>query len=533
MREKLQLYKEKVTEFWKGRTLAQKSIFLGAIIGLFILIIGVSLFASNPKMEPLYSNLSLQEVGQITTELDSRGVKHDLSDGGRTVLVPQEHVDSLKVGLASQGLPNSGNIDYSFFSANTSWGMTDNEFDVIKLDAMQTELSNLIKSIEGIEDAKVMINKPEESVFVGEQTQAASASVVINTPYGVNLEESQITSLYHLVSKSVPELPTDNIVIMNQNFEYFDLKNSNSTAGNMDSYEQQQNVRNDIERDVQRRVQQMLGTMVGRENVIVSVTADVDFTKENRQENLVTPTDPEGNEGLPVSVERITETYSGNPPVGGTPGTGDDDVPNYDTTDGENDGEYDMERETINNEYNRIQKSIVESPYKLRDLGIQVAVDQNKNGEDEEGNTLQLTAQEQQTVEDNIQSILSSIVQTSIDKDYGPVEPADKIAVEFQEFNGKPQFPTSSTPVIPVWLYAVGGVLLLVIVALIWMLARRKKKGEVQEEYVEQQQSSVSVPDIDEEHETEESLRRKQLERMAKDKPEEFAKLLRTWIAED
>ncbi len=533
MREKLQLYKEKVTEFWKGRTLAQKSILIGAIIGLFILIIGVSAFASNPKMEPLYSNLSLQEVGQITTELDSRGIKHELSDGGRTVLVPQQHVDSLKVGLASQGLPNSGNIDYSFFSANTSWGMTDNEFDVIKLDAMQTELSNLIKSIEGIEDAKVMINKPEESVFVGEQPQSASASVVINTPYGVDLKETQISSLYHLVSKSVPNLPTDNIVIMNQNFEYFDLKKSNSTASNMGSYEQQQQIRNNIERDIQRRVQQMLGMMVGQDKVIVSVTADVDFTKENRQENLVEPSVPEGDEGLPVSVERITETYSGNPPVGGTPGTGEEDVPNYDTTDGENDGSYEMERETINNEYNRIQRSIVESPYKLRDLGIQVAVDENKNGTDEEGNTLTLTTQEQETVEESIQSILSSIIQTSVDKEYGPVNPTEKIAVEFQEFNGKPQFPTSSTPVIPVWLYAVGGVLLIIIVALIWMLARRNKREEVQEEYVERQQSSVSVPDIDEEQETEESLRRKQLERMAKDKPEDFAKLLRTWIAED
>lgn len=533
MREKLQLYKEKFSEFWTGRTLAQKSILLGAIIGLFILIIGVSIFASKPKMEPLYSNLSLQEVGQITAELDSRGIKHELSDGGRTVLVPQENVDSLKVGLASQGLPNSGNIDYSFFSDNTSWGMTDNEFDVIKLDAMQTELSNLIKGIQGIEDAKVMINKPEESIFVGEESKAASASVVINTPYGVNLEENQINSLYHLVSKSVPNLPTDNIVIMNQNFEYFDLKKPNSQASNMGTYEQQQTIRNNIERDIQRRVQQMLGMMVGQDKVIVSVTADVDFTKENRQENLVSPAAPEGNEGLPVSVERITETYSGNPPVGGVTGTGDGDVPNYDAAEENGDGEYEMERETINNEYNRIQKSIVESPYKLRDLGIQVAVDENKNGTDEEGNTLQLTAEEQQTVEDSIQSILSSIVQTSIDKQYGPVDPTNKIAVEFQEFNGKPQFPTSSTPVIPVWMYAVGGVLLLIIGALIWMLLRRKKSEEVQEEYMEQHSASVSVPDIDEEQETEESLRRKQLERMAKDKPEEFAKLLRTWIAED
>ena len=38
---------------------------------------------------------------------------------------------------------------------------------------------------------------------------------------------------------------------------------------------------------------------------------------------------------------------------------------------------------------------------------------------------------------------------------------------------------------------------------------------------------------INEEKETEGTIRRKQLEKMAKDKPEDFAKLLRSWITED
>ena len=66
-------------------------------------------------------------------------------------------VDTLKVELAAEGLPKSGSIDYSFFSQNAGIGTTENEFNVLKLDAMQTELANLIKGIDGINDAKVMI----------------------------------------------------------------------------------------------------------------------------------------------------------------------------------------------------------------------------------------------------------------------------------------------------------------------------------------------------------------------------------------
>src|SRR5699024_2992910 len=115
----------------------------------------VSWYTTKTKYVPLYSNLSVQETSQIKTELDSRGVTYKLEDSGSTITVSEDEADSLLVDLAGEGIPDSGNIDYSFFSENSSWGITDNEFDMMKLDATQTELSNLIKSIDGIDDAKV------------------------------------------------------------------------------------------------------------------------------------------------------------------------------------------------------------------------------------------------------------------------------------------------------------------------------------------------------------------------------------------
>ena len=43
--------------------------------------------------------------------------------------------------------------------------MTENEFNVVKLDAMQSEIANLIKKIDGVEDASVMITIPEQRAF--------------------------------------------------------------------------------------------------------------------------------------------------------------------------------------------------------------------------------------------------------------------------------------------------------------------------------------------------------------------------------
>ena len=71
------------------------------------------------------------------------------------------------------------------------------------------------------------------------------------------------------------------------------------------------------------------------------------------------------------------------------------------------------------------------------------------------------------------------------------------------------------------------------IILLVISLLRSRKTDEEEMFILEEQREELNVDDINTEKETESTLRRKQLEKMAKDKPEDFAKLLRTWIAED
>ncbi|WP_071395340.1 flagellar basal-body MS-ring/collar protein FliF [Bacillus tuaregi] len=529
MKETLQKYINPLNEYWSSRSKKQRTILISTVACILLAAGIITYFTTRTNLVPLYSNLTPSETGSIKESLDGRGIKSEITDGGQTIKVPDQIVDTLKVELAAEGLPKSGSIDYSFFSQNAGMGTTENEFNVMKLDAMQTELANLIKGIEGINDAKVMINLPETSLFVNETSGEASASIVLSTKPGYQFEQNQITALYQLVSKSVPKLPTDNIVIMNQNFEYFDLKNENNLSGSL--FANQQEVKKEIERDVQRQVQSMLGTLMGQDKVVVAVTADIDFTQENREENLVTPVDDENMEGIAISAQKITEAYtgSGNAPEGvpQAESTGD----TYQATENSSgNGDYEKVDETINYEINRIRKEIVESPFKVRDLGIQVMV------EPPEADNLDSLSEER--VED-IKNMLATIVRTSIDKNQNPEltdeEINQKISVSVQPFAGKVTFVEGKESSIPWWVYAVGGVLIVVIGLLVFlfMKARRQRNEEVEADEVIDFIQPVEVPDVNESHETESSLRRKQLEKMAKEKPEEFAKLLRSWIAED
>ncbi|MGW9606565.1 flagellar basal-body MS-ring/collar protein FliF [Heyndrickxia sporothermodurans] len=530
MNEKLINFSVKMKGFWNNLSKKQKIVGISSILLVIFLIAIITFFTTRTTMVPLYSNLTPSEAGSIKESLDSKGIQSEVADGGKTIKVPEENVDSLKIELASEGIPKSGSIDYSFFSQNAGFGMTDNEFDVVKLEAMQTELSNLIKEIDGVEDAKVMINMPKKEIFVNDKNAEASASIVLTTKPGYEFNQSQIKSLYNLVSKSVPNLSNDNIVIMNQNFEYFDLNNDNSTGN---TFTQQMDIKHQIERDIQRQVQTMLGTMIGYDKVVASVTADIDFTQENREENLVAPVDKDNMKGLEISAQKITETYSGKgASAGGVPQGSDpaDSLGSSYVSGSDSNGDYEKVQDSVNYEVNKIHKQVAESPYKIRDLGIQVMLEPP---DPKNPNSLP------QSTKDDVSKILSTIIRTSIDKkeaaNISDQDLENKIAVSVQPFDGKMKETASNKSKIPWWVYLIGGLLLLVIIVLIIFMLRSKKKAATEEddEDLLEQPEPVRIADVNEEHETESSLRKKQLEKMAKEKPDEFAKLLRTWISED
>src|SRR5690606_40165534 len=101
----------------------------------------------------------------------------------------------------------------------------------------------------------------------------------------------------------------------------YDLVDETETITTLTLHQQQRQIKQDIERDIQRQLQQMLGRLLGMDNVVVSVFASIDFTKEQREEHLVAPV--VGNNGIDISVERNNKSYigeSGN--LGGIAGTG-------------------------------------------------------------------------------------------------------------------------------------------------------------------------------------------------------------------
>ncbi|WP_107837884.1 flagellar basal-body MS-ring/collar protein FliF [Metasolibacillus meyeri] len=529
MNERLTKIKTDSTNFWSSRTKKQKGAIFGALIAIIAFASVLTYFSTRTEMVPMYTGLSQAEVGKIQEVLAADGVTYEITPGGTNILVPAKQADALKVSLATQGFPQSGGISTSFFAENAGFGMTDNEFDVLKLAALETEVADLLKQVAGVNGATVKITLPKQGVFLPDGQGESTAAVILTTAPGQQFTDENIRALYGLVEKSVPNLTPENIRIANQYAERYDLDAAVSGNGSVATPDGQMQFKKAFERDLQREVQSLLGTLVGPNNVLVSITSDIDFKQENRQENLVEPVDEETMSGIAISAQRITETYTGTGATAtGTPEAGQvtDNFTDY-VEGAVGNGDYERTEEKINNDVNRIHRAIQEAPYKIRDIGAVVAVDLPED----------MVASSEEIVA-NITEMLNRVIRTSIDKEAGgdlsDEELANKIFVTVQPFLGNNAVAEPETSVIPWWVWVIGGVLLVAIALLVFFILRSRKRQEEEElSAIEEQQEKIIVEDIADEKETEATVRRKQLEKMAKEKPDDFAKLLRSWIAED
>lgn len=530
MLEKLRQIKDKAIGFWNRTTLTQRIIGFTLLLTLLGLIILLIVNATKTDYVQIYAGLSERETGEISAKLSEKGIKYKLTPDGKGISVPSDVATQVKVDLAAEGIPKTG-VLYDNFAQNMNLGLTDREFSVVERDATQNELRRMIlNGIKGINDAQVMIQLPKESIWVNQDPGEASASIILNIDPSYPINQKQINALYTLVSKSIPNLPVENIIITNQYGEELtpDFE-STSNALATDDFQKLNNIKKEIEKDIERGITQILGTIVGPGNVVVKAFATMDYTQESRQENLVSsPT--EDNNGLVISMENLSETWNGQgtPGVGGIVGPGNTDVPGYQAQNqiGGN-SEYEKTSEKANYEINRITKSIVESPYKIGDLSISVGVNTpipNPNNAAEVQRMTQLN--------NDIKQVVMSVVRTALAKQGTTLSDAEiekRITVMATPFNTPLAVPEKK--VTPWLIYSLIAAGVLLIAGLIFYFISRKKRSAVIEKELEPTLlQDTSLVDL---AETEESMVKKQIERLAKEKPQEFVSLLRTWIAED
>lgn len=257
------------------RTAGGQKIMLALGVAIAVAVMGaVWMWGQQPDYRVLFSNFSDRDGGAIVAELEKMNIPYKYAEGGGAVLVPADRVHDARLKLASQGLPKGGNVGFELME-NQKLGSSQFVERVNFQRAMEGELARSIESVSAVQAARVHLAMPKDSVFVSEQ-KAPTASVLLNLHPGRVLDLQQISAIVHLVASSVPELPTKNVTVVDQNGNLLSETGKMASANGMDP--SQIKYVQELQQNVVKRIESIITPIVGPDNVRAEATADVDFS---------------------------------------------------------------------------------------------------------------------------------------------------------------------------------------------------------------------------------------------------------------
>ncbi|MNW30492.1 Flagellar M-ring protein [compost metagenome] len=526
MNERIAQYRQRGSEYWNRFSKKQKTLLLSTIGIVLVAIILLTIQFSKTEYEVAFTNLDSTDAAGIINYLESGGTPYKLGADGKSISVPSKDTARVKVDVGSQGIVQNGSIGWDSFNESSSLiGMTDNEFNVKYKSALNGEIEQLLKKMQGISDAKVLINLPSENVFASiNEQEKASASVVVTFKSGYRPSQDAIDGYFNLVKTSVPNLPIENISLSSSDDTVLLPSGQGGQTGSLTTAVQENMaLQKKFESDVRQSVKQFLSKLMGPDKIEVLVASKLNFDQISQKDSLVTPVDTENMKGIEISAQKIQKSYTGQGTDSGVAGTGSTDVANYPADSSGTTSSSEESSSTINYEVNRITKDIVASPYVIKDLTINVAVEPPAGQESLD-----------QTTEAAIENILKNIVGSYL-ADSGTTYTDDdlqrKVSVFSQSFHNSEEQSTGLSLSNP-WVWGVGAAALLAIAGIVFLLIRRKRADGAEEEEIPLP-LTPEFPSINLDSVPSENQVRKQLETLAKKKPDEFVNLLRTWLADE
>jgi flagellar M-ring protein FliF len=492
------------------------------VIGLLLagLVLGGFVFTrwiTAPTMTPLFSNLASADASAIVEELNAEGVAYELADGGQTVMVAQDQVYNLRLTMSGKGLPAGNESGYALLDQQ---GITTSEFQqqVSYQRALEGELANTLKALDGVNTAVVHIALPKDEVFATDEGKP-TASVLLDLAPGTHLSGEQVQAVTHLVSSSIEKMDPADVTVADSTGAVLSAAGEgiSSAAGDAQSQQEQE-----YEARLAANAQKILDQVAGPGNAVVSVRADLDFSKKDTTSESYTYVP-----GTPaLSESTTTEKYAGTgAAVGGVLGAEDT------ATNGSGDSTYDKGTTTSNNAVGKTTETVESAPGAINRLTVSVVMDDAAAG-----------GLNQQQIQDAVSNAVGldtargdaiSVASMAFDTTAAKKAAADLKAAEAAEKSAQ------------MWsMVKTGGIALgiVLLVLVVWLRSRRNREEyeELEDEDpldVERiQVESVRDPALDDRQAQLESAQRErvrgEISEMVSERPDEVATMLRGWFAE-
>lgn len=285
---------------WNQIGINQRITLVMFMVGIFAAMVGIVLWAHRPQYQMLYGGLSTDDGSEVVEALESRGIPYEIRGGGNSIYIPSSEVHRIRMDLAGEGIPSGDSVGYEIFDRG-SFGVSDFVQRTNYVRAVQGELARTVSQLNGVRSARVMIVVPENRLLVTNPDIVSTASVLVDLGSG-RLNREAVRSIRSLVANSVEGLQPNNVAVVDNHGNVLsdELDEDDTGAGNVAQIRHRQNV----EGYLSEKVESMLTQVLGSNQAVVRVSADIDMESLTVTEEIFDP------ESQVVRTQTSSEEFS-------------------------------------------------------------------------------------------------------------------------------------------------------------------------------------------------------------------------------
>ncbi len=267
----------KLWQVFQQYSLKQRMVITTVLLAFLSAMVVLILWANRTEYDLLFANLNSSSASSIVSDLRESKIPYRIEDGGKSIYVPKEMVAELRLKYAQAGYLKDSITGYELFE-NNKMGMTTFMQRLNMKRALEGELMRTINQFKEVQSSRVHLVIPEDRLF--EENKKGSASVVLNLKPGAQLTPLQLRGIASLVANSVEGIEPENVVVMDSRGDVLlEGQKENNLLTNVSSQYQLQQA---IEKALQSKVESIVAGVVGSDNAVVKVSAELDFDQIER-----------------------------------------------------------------------------------------------------------------------------------------------------------------------------------------------------------------------------------------------------------
>jgi len=274
--------KAKWQQFNRGDRQVLVLAILASVVACVIVLL---LWTASQGYRPLYGQQEKVETSQIIEVLEAEGINYRLEANSGLVLVQEDKLGKARMLLAARGV--KAKVPSGMESLDSSGIGTSQFMEQAKYrHSLEGELSRTIMALKAVRTARVHLAIPKRTLFIRQQPELPSASVMLDLYAGSKIQPGQIEAIANLVAGSVTGMTPERVQVVDQEGNHL----SSGIAINQDitqARDRQLKYTLELEQNLINRASSMLAPVLGKENFQVQIAAQVNFNQvEETRESL-------------------------------------------------------------------------------------------------------------------------------------------------------------------------------------------------------------------------------------------------------